>query len=324
MFLFCQSKITFYVLFKKNALHQRDILCYNDETRENMKPQALFLAFVFTAFFGASYAAPSCSRANLTRCLDSVCAINMSSNPSARCQYCGTTGAGTPPKNAMRSVSAGASAKYNISEKELKKAPTDPGERYAWATTQCIAKVSGCTPDDVSETYDKLIEQSCTAAGVSAQMKKLQSNIGKTKNKSTCESEITVCVTDAKRCTSDYRNCEENSDFDRYFSVCSAEVTGCDEHISEIRTGLIASRDGAIKNAGALLEKIVAMYQNTRENNFANIKSGCKNDDAFNECVQTVCANNMPNQCGDGFERTEKASAISLCEFHRVACDALD
>ena len=210
-----------------------------------MKPQALFLAFVFTAFFGASYAAPSCSHANLTRCLDSVCAINISSNPSARCQYCGTSGAGTPPKNAMRSVSAGSSAKYNISDKELKKAPTDPGERYAWATSQCIAKVSNCTPDDVSEVYDKLIEQSCTAAGVSAQMKKLQSNIGKSKSKSTCESEITVCITDSKRCTSDYRKCEENSDFDKFFSVCSTEVSGCDEHVSEIRTELLASNPDA-------------------------------------------------------------------------------
>lgn len=289
-----------------------------------MKLQALFLAFVFTAFFGASYAAPSCSHANLTRCLDSVCAINISSNPSARCQYCGTSGAGTPPKNAMRSVSAGSSAKYNISDKELKKAPTDPGERYAWATSQCIAKVSNCTPDDVSEVYDKLIEQSCTAAGVSAQMKKLQSNIGKSKNKSTCESEITVCITDSKRCTSDYRKCEENSDFDKFFSVCSTEVSGCDEHVSEIRTELLSSRNSAIRGADALLAQIVAMYQNTRENQITNIKSGCKNDRTFDECVQTVCANNMPNQCSAGFERTEKASAITLCEFHRLACDAID
>lgn len=289
-----------------------------------MKTQILFLAFVFTTFFGASYAAPSCSQANLTRCLDSVCAINISSNPSARCQYCGTSGAGTPPKNAMRSVSAGSSAKYNISEKELKKAPKDPGERYAWATTQCIAKVSGCTPDDVSDTYDKLIEQSCTAAGVSAQMKKLQANIGKAKTKTTCESEITVCITDSKHCTSDYRNCEENADFDNFFSACSAQASGCDEHISEIRSDLIAERDSAIKGADALLAQIVTMYQNTRANQISNIKSGCKNDRAFDECVQTVCANNMPNKCGDGYERTEKASANALCEFHRLACDAID
>ena len=111
-------------------------------------------------FIYDSHAATKCSTANLTRCLDSVCAINVSSNPAARCQYCGTSNAGTPPKSKMRSVSAGASAKYNISEKELKKAPEDPGQRYAWATTQCIKKVAGCSADDVSEAYDKLIEQS--------------------------------------------------------------------------------------------------------------------------------------------------------------------
>ena len=66
------------------------------------------------------WAAVSCSRANLTRCLDSVCAINISSNPAARCQYCGTPSAGAPSATGMRGVSVGASAKYNISDKELK------------------------------------------------------------------------------------------------------------------------------------------------------------------------------------------------------------
>lgn len=289
-----------------------------------MRAHILFLPFVFTSFFGVSYAAPSCSHANLTRCLDSVCAINISSNPSARCQYCGTSGAGAPPKNVMRSVSAGSSAKYNISEKDLKKAPTDPGERYAWATAQCIAKISGCTPDDVSDVYDKLIEQSCTAAGVSAQMKKLQSNISKTKSATTCESEITVCIKDSKRCTSDFRKCSENSDFDNFFSACSTEITGCDEHISDIRSKLISSRDTAIKGASAALTKIISTYQNTRKNQIANIESGCKNSRDFDACVQTVCTNNMPNKCGDGFERTEKVAANALCEFHRTACNAID
>ena len=134
-----------------------------------MKPHILYILpvlFIGTVADGAT----ACSRANLTRCLDSACAINMSSNPSARCQYCGTATAGKPSsKKEMRSVSVGASAKYNISEKELKKAPSDPGERYSWATKLCLQKVSGCNAEDVSDTYDPLIEQSCKAAGVSAQ-----------------------------------------------------------------------------------------------------------------------------------------------------------
>ena len=88
----------------------------------------------------ANTAHAACSVADLTRCLDSVCAINVSSNPAARCQYCGTTDAGTPT-NTMRSVSVGTSAKYNLSAKELQKAPDAPSARYAWAIRQCIARV---------------------------------------------------------------------------------------------------------------------------------------------------------------------------------------
>ena len=64
----------------------------------------------------------ACSIGNLTKCLDSVCAINMGANPAARCQYCGSASAGEPTKStAMKSVSAGSSTKYSISDKELKK-----------------------------------------------------------------------------------------------------------------------------------------------------------------------------------------------------------
>ena len=123
-----------------------------------MNSKILFLTLGLLTIPGVSVAA-TCSQANLTRCLDSVCAINVSSNPSARCQYCGTSSAGTPPtKSGMQSLSLGQSAKYTLSEKELKNAPTDPGQRYAWATEQYIKKIDGCTPDDVSDIYDKLIE----------------------------------------------------------------------------------------------------------------------------------------------------------------------
>ena len=122
-------------------------------------------------FFGSLFTMPTfvygaCSVANLTRCLDSVCAINVGANPAARCQYCGSASAGEPSKSTtMKSISAGAFAKYTISDKELKKAPSDPGERYVWGTKLCLQKVSGCTPDDVTDNYDSLVEQSCKAAG---------------------------------------------------------------------------------------------------------------------------------------------------------------
>lgn len=266
-------------------------------------------------------AATTCSRANLTRCLDSACAIGSSSNPSARCQYCGSASAGTPPKNVMKAISAGASAKYNISDKDLKKAPSSPGERYAWATQQCITKVAGCTPDDVTETYDKLIEQSCTAAGVSAKMEQLQAQAKKTRTKSDCDSEIAACMVADKACSADWRNCEENADFDKFFSACGVQSAGCDDFISEIRDELLASRDNAIKNADTILAKIVATYQNARETKLTDTRTGCTDDKQFDKCVETVCQNNMPDKCAD---KTEQVSAGLLCQFYKTACKTLD
>ena len=79
---------------------------------------------------------------------------------------------------------------YNISDKELKKAPADPAERYAWAAQLCLQKVSGCTTDDVADNYDSLIEQSCKAAGISAQMASLSEKAAKARTKTSCASEI--------------------------------------------------------------------------------------------------------------------------------------
>ena len=287
-----------------------------------MKTQILLLGLIIGTLSSA-HAATSCSRANLTRCLDSVCAIGVSSNPSARCQYCGTSGAGTPPKNAMKSVSAGASAKYNISDKELKKAPTDPGQRYAWATKQCLTKVAGCTVDDVTDTYDSLIEQSCRAAGVSAQLSKTLETVAKTKSKSSCKSDITNCVIAEKNCMADFRNCSENADFDRVFAACGVTNNGCDDYISSIRSDLIADRDNAIKNSESILTKIVESYKMARDKKLSSIKSGCADNTVRDECVATVCANNMNNGCATGFE-SEKSMAIQLCKFYEIACATID
>ncbi len=289
-----------------------------------MKAKLVFLISALLLCTNA-HAVAKCSRANLTRCLDSVCAINVSSNRAARCQYCGTSSAGTPPseKKGMKAVSAGASAKYNLTDKELKKAPTDPGERYAWATAQCIKKVAGCTAEDVTDAYDKLIEQSCTAAGVSAKLDKTLEQVAKKKTKSACKTDITACLVADKYCTADYRKCSENADFDKFFSTCSVNATGCDDYIAEIRETLIAARDEAIENTESVLAKIIAAYQVAREKQLTSIKSGCVDNTARDECVETVCARNMPNKCGDGYE-SEKASAIGLCKFYEIACATID
>ena len=287
-----------------------------------MKSYKLFFAVMVALIPGISGAATSCSRANLTRCLDSVCAINISSNPAARCQYCGTPSAGAPESGGMRSVSVGASAKYNVSEKDLKKAPTVPSERYEWAAKQCVKKVSGCTVDDVADVYDGLIEQSCKAAGIASEFKTLAKSAADERSASSCKAAVTACVALDNRCAADFSNCSSDVDFDKFFAACGVEEVGCDEFLSDIRNELIASRDAVQKNSEALIDNIVAAYQNARVNLLAKVKNQCADNSAHDACVETVCATNMINKCAAGFE-SERAMAEQMCKFYEVACATL-
>ena len=295
-----------------------DIIVYQRE----MKKSNLFLFGVFLFMPLTVSAAVSCSRANLTRCLDSVCAINVSSNPAARCQYCGTASAGEPPATGMRSVSVGASAKYNISDKDLKKAPKDPSKRYAWAAQQCLKKVSGCTTDDVADVYDSLIEQSCKAAGVAAEMKELAAAASEKPSKSVCKSGVDACVLSDKHCMADFSNCISDVDFNNHFAACGVDATGCDEYMADIRQDLVASRDALVKNVDALIDSIVVAYQNARDKLFVNIKNQCDDNSARDACIERVCATNMINKCAPGFE-SERSMATQMCAFYDIACDTL-
>lgn len=287
------------------------------------KKTILLTVMLSAAPFASNAAVTTCSKANLTRCLDSACAINISSNPAARCQYCGTASAGAPTAgDAMRSVSVGASAKFSFTDKELKKAPSDPGARYAWATAECIKKVSGCTPDDVTDNYDSLIEQSCKAAGITAQMANLRASAAKTKSKTSCKTDVQACVIDAKRCGPDYSACADNADFDKFFAGCSVEATGCDDHLTEIRTELVAARDNAIKNADTIIESIVASYQSERTKKLNSIKANCTDNAGRESCINAVCERSMANKCGAGYA-SERSMATQLCKFFDLACDTL-
>ena len=284
-----------------------------------MKYRLLFLTinllFAPTVVFGA------CSVANLTRCLDSVCAINVGANPAARCQYCGSDSAGIPTKsNTMKNISAGTSSKYNVSSKELKNAPTDPGERYAWGTRLCLEKVSGCNADDVTDNYDKLIEQSCRAAGISIEMANLVKKANTVKTQNTCATEIESCIVDEKHCSANYKNCKSDSDFDKYFSQCSVASTGCESFLANIRKTLISFRANAFSNTEKLLKNIVASYQSDRSQRLSTAQTGCKNSKATKNCIERVCSNNMRNKCSD---RNEQAAAESLCKFYDTACERL-
>lgn len=290
-----------------------------------MKKNTLFFIFSLITCPGAVMAA-TCSQMNLTRCLDSVCAINVSSNPAARCQYCGTSSAGTPKTTSggMRSLSLGQSSKYTLTEDELEDAPTDPGQRYAWATAQCIKKVEGCTVDDVSDTYDELIEQSCRAAGITAQMSATIADANKqTATASSCLTSIRSCLVDEKKCGPDYSACEDETSFNNFFSACSVEATGCSEYIAEIRTNLSNARDTAIKNADVLIQSIVTNYQTAREQKILSAQESCKNNSARETCIETICERSMPNKCGVGYD-SERATATLLCKFYDLACDVIE
>lgn len=259
--------------------------------------------------------AATCSRINLTKCLDSACAINISGNPAARCQYCGTSDAGTP-STAMRSIGAGASSKNTISAKELKSAPTDPGERYAWATEKCLNIVQNCTTEDVDEAYDPLIEKSCTAAGLAQDMASLQKKSATNKKtESTCTNEITVCITDDKKCGSDYSKCKEDSAFDGFFATCSTQSSGCTSFLNAARETISLTRKNTLSNASANIDAIVNAHKKSREQKLSSINSGCKNNSDFDKCVESVCKNNTLDNCENG-----KAIANALCEFYKTAC----
>ncbi len=295
-----------------------------------MKYRNLFLSatllFVPNLVFGA------CSTNNLTRCLDSVCAINIGANTAARCQYCGTANAGSPSTTsatsisggtlAMKNITAGNAAKYTISDKELKKAPSDPGQRYVWARERCLEKVKGCTDDDAKETYNPLIEQSCVAAGINAGITALANKAKETKTEKTCSTEITSCIIDEKHCLADYTNCESDADFDKHFSQCILDSIGCDTFTSAIRSTVLSKRDTTFKNSELALKNMVASYQNARKQRLAGTEQACSDGSAKQKCIKQVCSRNMRHQCSEGFEYEEQM-ATTLCEYHDVACERL-
>lgn len=278
------------------------------------------VCFATADFFAAN--AATCPVADITRCLDSACSINIALNPATRCQLCGTSGAGNAENTGLKNISFGTSSRNVLSGTELKSAPNDPGARYAWASGECIKKVSGCTAEDVSNIYDKLIEQSCRSAGITAEMNSLTSALNKTKNIDTCNSETLLCLTDTKRCGVDFSGCENDSDFNNFFSACASEVNGCDNLLTDTRNNMISQRDAAVNGKDTLISNIVKSYQTKRENGLKSAMDSCANNKAREDCIKTTCQNNMKNKCVAGFE-SEKSMATLLCKFYDTACERL-
>lgn len=279
---------------------------------------------VFVAALPGVGNAASCSVINLNRCLDSVCAINISTNPAARCQYCGTADAGTPPQSKMRNVSVGQSSKNTISEKELKNAPDDPGARYAWAKAECFKKIANCTDDD-TEQYYEMIQKSCDTVGTMAKKDNLvKKALKSTATKSSCTNDMTVCMMGASRCGGDWSACATDASFDTFFASCSVDATGCDEFMDDIRTQLSASRTSTIEGAAERIQQIAISYQTSRKNAVANAQDVCKTNKNYDNCVKDVCATSMPNKCAAGTRHDDEiAAAGKMCQFYKIACNTI-
>lgn len=266
-----------------------------------------------------AHAATKCSKNNLTRCLDSVCAINVGMNPAARCQYCGTSAAGTAPSTkGLTNITAGQSTKYALSDKELRVAPSDPGKRYMWATTECIKKLPDCTTDDVSDAYDKLIEQSCKSAGITMQISSAMEKANKKPSKTNCTETFNLCL--RAKCGTAFDNCDSDADFDRFVSECATNATGCDDYIAELRQTNANERKRAIDSRETRLQSIVESYKSTREYKLTNARAECNEGASSNSCIESVCARNMRGKCETD---REKSMAAQLCAFYKTACTAL-
>lgn len=288
-----------------------------------MKTQTLILIPALMLGYGAN-AAAQCSHANLIRCLDSACAINISSNTIARCQYCGTSAAGTPPtKNVMKSLSAGSSTKYNISDKELKTAPTDAGERYAWATLRCLQKLPDCTITDVEDAYDPLIETACAGADALSGVSDMIADLHSEKSASVCSATVRNCMLSAERCGAGFDKCFDDADFNRELSTCLLDAQKCDAHSTVIRSELLASRKSTMESLNAALDALISGYRTARETRISQMRADCTSGALRDKCIASVCDQNMPNRCGAGFE-SEKSMATQLCKYYDTACTRID
>ncbi|MCL2338860.1 MAG: hypothetical protein FWC51_02805 [Proteobacteria bacterium] len=294
-----------------------------------------------TCALGAQLCAPTsargaaCNVPNLVKCLDSACAINADTMIGARCALCGTDlaagaikqdstyklGGGVP---AMQALSLGKTTGITFTDAELKKAPAGAGARYAWATGQCIQKIDGCTADDVSANYDKLIQQSCKAVlsdnDYAAAMAPKPA-----KTQAACQSEMQNYMADASRCGLNFTNCPasgtDDSIFDKFFSSALVE-TKCDAFAVALKTQMKSARDSYAKMYEANLQKIVSALRAARTAKLQSVTASCNDGSALRSCVATACGY-MPNGCPDIGGANEKSYASTLCAWVNTACNRL-
>ena len=288
--------------------------------------------FFALAAFGLTDGYARCRVQDLLQCLDSVCAPNIGTSPGARCYTCGTAAAPRPatPDHGMgeamgmQALALGTSSRNAVPERELRSAPTDPGERYQWATRQCIQRVSTCSAYDVEEHYDPLIQQSCRIAMGDAEFLAQMERARERRTEEECTSEFNLCLLDSGRCGGDMLACETGEDFNRNFSACMVEVTGCDDFSTTLRTAMLAARDRMIATRDSRLEDLVALRRMERENRREMADRMCL-PGGMAGCVAEMCGN-LPTGLDDGgycTDQNERMWSTNLCRFLETACARL-
>lgn len=291
------------------------------------KLKLAFVCYLLTA--GGAFAA-SCRVSDLQACLDSAC--NESLEQTSRCYLCGTSMAKKPIADAyalgdtpiMQSLAVGLSSKNTLSEKELKSAPLDPGKRYQWATKECLVKLKDCSTDDIADNYDKLIEQACKVALGDAEYATAMKKSQEKKTMEQCNAELSLCLLSESKCDGNMLLCETDNDFDRNFSACMVEASGCGEFMATLRGNMAKSRDDMVGRKDEQLSDLVKLRQMERQEKLEAAKRVCTVE-GKNACVVEMCGNFPIGLDENGLcsDNEEKILATTLCKFVDTACNKL-
>ncbi|MDR0449513.1 MAG: hypothetical protein LBG89_03605 [Rickettsiales bacterium] len=265
---------------------------------------ALSLVALYAPDGAAAPKSAKCKTADLVKCIDSVCLTDLATDPGSRCVLCGSAkaseiagrkkdtyhGAENAPK--FQALSLGANSKILISDKDLKKAPSAPDERYAWAVNQCLEKVSNCEADDAREEYDPLIETSCRAFMSAEEYSAAASKVAAVKSEETCRTEIGICMTNDLRCGAGWVNCKgdmASAAFDKFYSSCLLE-SGCVDNGGAILAYLKAQSKSVDEAIDARLAGAKAAANAARKERWNAIVDVCTDGVAKKQCIANYCA----------------------------------
>jgi hypothetical protein len=138
-----------------------------------------------------------------------------------------------------------------------------------------------------------------------------------------CGADLSVCLLSESKCAGNMLNCEGDDEFNRNFSACMVEASGCGDFVTTLRDKMKRQRDDMVAKKESRLADLVNLRRMEREEKMASAKRVCNG--GKDACVLEMCGN-LPNGldenglCGDGEERI---MAATLCKFVDIACDKI-